>query len=215
MNTKKQFNKKDKRTIMISADKLKEPKKEEKNYEKKVSKEEADIKNAIQNLRAKDPTAYLPTTLPFKSSEDIDHNLYNSAKEILTETGNLNEADLFLFQLPRLIPMDLDIQQSMRKEEILNDEPEYDEHGFLKSPEFENVMKTIPKHSAFGKLRIYKSGKMKMQIGKNLYDVSPGINCKFAQDLAVISPDTNEAFLLGKVNEKKLIVTPELCLDNI
>ena len=62
-------------------------------------------------------------------------------------------------------------------------------------------------------MRIYKSGKIKLQIGNTLHDVTAGINCKFNQELGVIFPKTQECFFLGKVREKKLVVTPDLNIN--
>ena len=180
---------------MISAESFLEPKVEETKV--KDTKGE-DLLSAINNLKLKDPNAYLPTTLPFKTLEDE------------SKTLDLNENDVYLFQLPRIIPTNLESQRKLKEEELDVEEPTYDQHGFLIKNNFENVLKTLPKNSALGKLKIYKSGKLKMQIGNTIYDVTAGINCKFAQELGVIFPKTQEAFFLGKIREKKLIVTPDL-----
>ena len=58
---------------------------------------------------------------------------------------------------------------------------------------------------------MYKSGKVKMQIGDVLFDVIPGINTKFVQQASVITGEEyNQAYLLGNVTNKKLVVIPEL-----
>ena len=192
---KKPIVKKDKKTIVISAESFLEPKVEEKKV--KENKGE-DLLFAINNLKLKDPNSYLPTTLPF-TSNDQD-----------TKTLDLNENDAYLFQFPRIIPTDLESQKKLKEEELDADEPTYDQHGYLIKSSFENSFKKLPKNASIGKLKIYKSGKLKMQIGDIMYDVTAGINCKFAQELGVVFPKTQEAFFLGKIREKKLIVTPEL-----
>jgi len=174
--------------------------------------EQTDLKTVIKSMRTKDPTSYLPTTIPFKSSDEEEDPSKIAAREILNENGSLNESDLFLFQFPRLIPVISEIQTKLKAEEIENEEPVYDQHGFLVRNEFENVFKEFPNYSQMGKLKIYKSGKIKLQLGNNLYDVSTGVNCKFAQELGVVSSKSLEAFFLGKIRDKKLIVTPELNL---
>jgi hypothetical protein len=187
--------KKDKKTIVISAESFLEPKSEEK--KEKESRGE-DILTAINNLKSKDQNAYLPTTLPFRTVEDE------------SKTLDLNESDLYLFQMPRIIPTNLEAQKKLKEEELEVDEPSYDQHGFLIKNNFDNVLKSLPKNSQLGKLKIYKSGKIKMQIGSSMFDITAGINCKFAQELGVMFPKTQEAFFLGNIREKKLIVTPEL-----
>ena len=72
--------KKDKKTIVISAESFLEPKSEEK--KEKESRGE-DILTAINNLKSKDQNAYLPTTLPFRKVEDE------------SKTLDLNESDLY------------------------------------------------------------------------------------------------------------------------
>ncbi len=95
-------------------------------------------------------------------------------------------------------------------EENNNDEPMYDDNGYLIQPEFKNIFKEIPKYSNLGKLKIFKSGKVKMEFGNVLFDVIPGSFVKFAQQASVVKNDNKQTFLLGKVNSKKLIVIPEI-----
>lgn len=180
--------------------------------DKKLLLEETDLKTVIKNMRTKDPTGYLPTTIPFKVSDEEEDPSKIAAREILNDNGTLNESDLYLLQFPRMIPVNSEIQTKLKAEEIETEEPVYDQNGFLVKNDFENVFKEFPKNSQLGKLKIYKSGKIKLQLGNNTYDVSTGVNCKFAQELGVVSNRSSEAFFLGKIRDKKLIVTPELNL---
>ena len=123
----------------------------------------------------------------------------------------LNEDNLFLFQFPRQIPINLEIQEKEKLEETLNEEPSYDANGYLIKPEFKNVFNELPKNTRLGKLKIFKSGKVKMQIGDTLFDVIPGTNTKFVQQAAVMTnKESNQAYILGNVTNKKLVVIPEL-----
>lgn len=106
--------------------------------------------------------------------------------------------------------MNLEQQKKFKDEELDTEEPVYDQNGFLIKSEFENSFKNLPKNAHLGKMRFYKSGKIKLQIGDTKYDVSAGVTSKFYQELAVISQSSNEAFLMGKIRERKLIVTPDL-----
>jgi hypothetical protein len=169
------------------------------------------MKSVINTIRQKDANAYTPITLPMR--EDVTEDQDNVAKEFYTAENELNEDDIFIFQFPRLLPMNLEIQEKVKKEEIQYEEPEYDSNKFLIKSEFQNVFKEIPRNTKIGKLRIYKSGKVMIQIGNVNYEVSGGINCKFAQELALLqNEEINEAYLLGKVRDKKLVVTPKLNL---
>lgn len=60
-----------------------------------------------------------------------------------------------------------------------------------------------------GKMLIYKSGKVKMKIGDTLFDVSPGQNCAFAQDAAVINVKDKHCCILGDL-PKRIVVTPNV-----
>ncbi len=192
---KKPLPRKDKKTIVMSAESFLEQKTEDK--KEKHGKGE-NLLTAINNMKLKDPSAYLPTTLPFKFLEDD------------TKTLDLNENDQYLFQFPRILPMNLDLQRRIKDEELDLEEPTFDQSGYLIKTDFENIFKSLPKNTYLGKLKIYKSGKIKMHIGNTVYDITAGINCKFAQELAAVYPKTHETFFLGKIREKKLIVTPEL-----
>ncbi|KQJ82389.1 DNA-directed RNA polymerase III subunit RPC4 [Brachypodium distachyon] len=60
-----------------------------------------------------------------------------------------------------------------------------------------------------GKILVYKSGKVKMKIGDALFDVSPGVNCKFVQDVAAINIRENHCCTLGEIS-KNAVVTPDV-----
>ena len=198
--------------INLSDKALPHPKKEKK---KKINPEEYSILNAINNIKKKDPDAYIPILLPFglenknqnnkKTTKDEIYNLNNNEEE-----NELNEDNIFVVQFPRQIPVNSENQEKIKIEENENDEPLYDDNGYLIQPEFKNVFKEIPKNSKLGKLKIYKSGKVKMEIGNVLFDVIPGNFVKFAQQISIIKSDKNQVFLLGKSNSKKLIVIPEI-----
>ncbi len=154
------------------------------NYIIQIRNEDEDIRGIVNNLRAKDTTGYYPTTLPFKLN-DLDDN--NIIKDLINEKGHLNENKIFLFQFPRVIPYNLEIQEKMKNDEIDNEEPTYDSNGYLVKPEFQNVFKNIKSNMNIGKIKFYKSGKIKLQIGNTLFDISGGINTKFAQEIMLCS----------------------------
>jgi len=184
-------------------DKLKEKKEENNiiNNEKDKKSELYDIEDIINNIKEKDPKAYVPIVLPFEK-EDTKKNL----KEELN-----NENGLFIFQFPRQIPIkDLNLQIKAKEEENTNEEPNYDENGFLISQEFKNSFQELKDNTKIGKLIIMKSGKIKIKIGDIYFDINEGSLTKFAQYSAIVTGnDDNQAFILGQPLNKKLIVTPE------
>uniref|UniRef100_A0A0D9W4B8 RNA polymerase III subunit C4 n=1 Tax=Leersia perrieri TaxID=77586 RepID=A0A0D9W4B8_9ORYZ len=60
-----------------------------------------------------------------------------------------------------------------------------------------------------GKILVYKSGKVKMKIGDTLFDVSPGSNCMFVQEVAAINTREKHCCTLGEIS-KRAIVTPDV-----
>ena len=160
-----------------------------------------DIESIISDIKEKDPKAYVPIILPFEKEE---------SKKTLNEELN-KENGLFIFQFPRQIPIkDLSIQTKTKEEENVNEEPNYDENGFLISQEFKNSFQEIKDNTKIGKLVIMKSGKVKIKMGDIYFDINEGSLAKFAQYSAIVTGnDDNQAFLLGQPFNKKLIVTPE------
>jgi len=126
----------------------------------------------------------------------------------MNDQGALNEEDFFLFQFPRILPVNSDKQIQNELEDT--DEPTYDNNGFLVTKEFENVFKSIANNSKLGKLKFYKSGKIKLQMGDNIFDINSGITSRFAQELSIVSPHTNELVFLGNLKEKKIVITPNM-----
>ena len=169
------------------------------NKEKKL--ENYDIESIINDIKEKDPKAYVPIVLPFAKEEQ---------KKNLKDELNKDDG-MFIFQFPRQIPIkDLNTQSKIKEEENTNEEPNYDENGFLISQEFKNSFNEIKDNTVIGKLVIMKSGKIKIKMGDIYFDINEGSLTKFAQYSAVVTGNNdNRAFILGQPFNKKLIVTPE------
>ena len=215
-NTKKINNEQkiDKRIVKINLDKEKQEEKlkikKDENAEKNSNDIEKsknmkskfyDIESIINDIKQKDPKAYVPIILPFEKN-DPNKNL----KEELNKDNNL-----FIFQFPRQIPIkDLNNQIKAKEEENTNEEPNYDENGFLISQEFKNSFQEIKDNTKIGKLIFMKSGKIKIKMGDIYFDINEGSLTKFAQYSTIVTGnDDNQAFILGQPLNKKLIVTPE------
>ena len=172
----------------------------------KKHRESSDLKEALNLIKSSDSSSYLPIVLPFKNYEDSDN--LNIIHDILNDQGVLNEEDFFLFQFPRILPINSDKQLQNELEDA--DEPIYDNNGYLVTKEYENVFKSIPGNNKLGKLKFYKSGKIKLQMGDNYFDINSGITSRFAQELSVLSKDKNELIFLGNIKDKKIVVTPNM-----
>ena len=204
----------DKRLVKINLDKEKPEEKsknknEEEDSQKNIANDKTnnkkqelyDIESIIKDLKEKDPKAYVPIILPFEKEE---------SKKNLKEELNKDNG-LFIFQFPRQIPIkDLPLQTKAKEEENVNEEPNYDENGFLISQEFKNSFQEIKDNTTIGKLVIMKSGKVKIKMGDIYFDINEGSLTKFAQYSAIVTGnDDSQAFILGQPLNKKLIVTPE------
>ena len=208
----------DKRLVKLNLNKEKSEEKlkskdKELNSDKKdkTSKEEKaeiyDIESFINKIKENDPQAYTPIMLPLEK----DNTEEKSLKDELMEENEENKNKLFVFQFPRQIPIkDLKNQIKIKEEENVNEEPDYDNNGFLISPEFKNSFQEINNKTVIGKLVIMKSGKLKIKMGDIYFDVNQGCLTKFAQFATVITENKdNQAYILGQPLNKKLIVTPE------
>jgi len=177
--------------------------------EKKKEPKREDIENDLQAvlLEAKkhNPNLNTPIILPFSKNTDEDELINDNLVDYTT--GHLEENNMFLFQFPRLLPFNIESQLKAQKEEKEIEEPVYDNHGFLVKNDFVNSFYALNQNSKFGKLIIYKSGAMKLQIDQHLFNVHYGIQNKFAQEVALTNHD--KLYFLGKLSNKKIIVTPD------
>lgn len=170
-----------------------------------------DIESIIKNIKDKEPMAYTPILLPFLCEEDNKFkNEDNIRNEFFNKDNNLNENRIYIIQFPRQIPIkNLHNQIKTKEEENVIEEPNYDENGFLITPEFKNSFKEIKNNTVIGKMVVYKCGKVKMKMGEINFDINQGSLAKFAQQTAIIPSDgNNQAFLLVSPYNRKLIVTP-------
>eukprot|EP00873_Tetraselmis_striata_P022329 jgi/Tetstr1/442593/TSEL_030689.t1 len=60
-----------------------------------------------------------------------------------------------------------------------------------------------------GKLLVFESGKVKMQIGEVLLDVQPGVPCGFRQDVGAMNAEAGHAVFLGDVAQR-VVCSPDM-----
>ncbi|KAF9360047.1 hypothetical protein BGX26_010697 [Mortierella sp. AD094] len=73
----------------------------------------------------------------------------------------------------------------------------------------ESAESHLQQEGKIGRLLIYKSGKVKMQIGDIVMDVSAGSECSFLQDVVVVDSNNKQAFVMGSV-QKRMVCVPNL-----
>jgi hypothetical protein len=158
-------------------------------------------------------------------------NLPENKETVNKDFFELKEEEPFMIQFPRIIPYDIQAQKDLKeKESNIMDENKrnvnssdqqptsYFETKFVnsfcelsnldKNNEDEKYSQNTSKNLKLGKIKVYKSGKIKMIIGDNTFDVTQGIKNSFAQDL--LCQVDNKAYILGKLKSEKLLVAPQI-----
>ncbi|XP_052198736.1 uncharacterized protein LOC127805930 [Diospyros lotus] len=166
--------------------------------------------------------SYYPATLPLRrpysgnpelldeeefceasESMDYDENSTNPGVELGLMEENLEASMLFL-QLPATMPM---IKQSDNKEvqgmassskPSKRRGPSEDACGLAELPA-----------GYMGKMLVYSSGAVKLKLGDTTYDVSAGLDCVFAQDVAAINVEEKHCCIVGELS-KRAIITPDV-----
>ncbi|XP_055960457.1 uncharacterized protein LOC126670056 isoform X2 [Mercurialis annua] len=156
--------------------------------------------------------SYYPVTLPLRrpysgdpaildaeefgeAFDDVeyDENSINAAADLGLMEENVEPSMLFL-QLPPTVPM---VKQSATAA---------DGHNV-------NGGKTCKLEDSpggyMGKMLVYKSGAVKLKLGDTLFDVSPGLDCAFAQDVAVVDTTQKHCCAVAEI-DKHVIVTPNV-----
>lgn len=164
---------------------------------------------------------YYPITLPLRrpysgnpeilnkvefgvASADFDETCINPSAELgLMEERE--EAQMFFFQLPPSLPL-VKRSASIKGKEVVDDSKPLPRRR--DTPEKGCCLKDLPA-GFMGKLQVYKSGAVKMKLGDILFNVSPGSDCLFAQDVAAINVKEKQCCILGELH-KRAILTPEV-----
>ncbi|CAK9115092.1 unnamed protein product [Durusdinium trenchii] len=127
----------------------------------------------------------------------IDEANSKAAKKLVGSHEELLEDSYFLMQLPCVLP------------EMRNPDDEvFREQEDALSAGSGSTITRLP-DGKLGKLRIYKSGKVRMEIGGVSFCVDQGCETFFQQDLALVCPLAGEFFNLGHINTR-MVLTPDL-----
>ncbi|EEF46295.1 DNA binding protein, putative [Ricinus communis] len=155
--------------------------------------------------------SYYPVTLPLRrpysgnpatlnaeefgeasDTSEYDENSTNSAINLGLMEENV-EANMFFLQLPPTVPM--------IKRLATADGHKVKEEKTCKLDE-------LPA-GHMGKMLVYRSGAVKLKLGDTLYDVSPGLDFAFAQDIAAINTAEKHCCVVAEI-DKHAIVTPDV-----
>ncbi|KAJ0030666.1 hypothetical protein Pint_13476 [Pistacia integerrima] len=166
--------------------------------------------------------SYYPVTLPLRrpysgspelldeeefgdTSEtmDYDESSMKPAEELGLIEENL-EASMFFLQLPPTMPMKKRSTTGEGQEATGSSKP----HGGKRTMEKTCSLDELPA-GFMGKMLVYKSGAVKLKLGDTLYDVTPGLDCMFAQDVVAINKAEKYCCIVGEL-DKRAILTPDV-----
>ncbi|KAL9242160.1 hypothetical protein vseg_016186 [Gypsophila vaccaria] len=163
---------------------------------------------------------YYPTTVPLRRPYSGDPEILNEEEfgEVsvydeekinpATELGFMDEnlePKMLFFQLPRGLPMTKRAAAAEAEEaSASNSKPPGGAHPTERPCGFNDL-----KSGLMGKLLVYKSGAVKLKLGDTEYDVSPGSDCGFAQDVVAVNVDKKHCCAVGEIT-KHAILTPDV-----
>ncbi|CAA6669838.1 unnamed protein product [Spirodela intermedia] len=187
------------------------------------SQDDGNISAAIQEKRDYvdpwDYCSYYPVTLPLRnhtrgiqlldeeesgeasstSIEEYDERKVDTAKELALVDGNA-DGRMFFFQLPVALPLGRRPETTTKGKET----------GGKMAGVSGNCCSLDDLPAGFvGKMLVYKSGVVKMKLGDAIFDVSPGSDCMFAQDVTAINTKQKHCCALGELN-KRVVVRPNV-----
>ncbi|XVE70697.1 hypothetical protein DITRI_Ditri10aG0091500 [Diplodiscus trichospermus] len=164
--------------------------------------------------------SYYPVTLPMRrpysgnpelldedefASENMTYveNSMEPAVELGLMEENLEPSMLFL-QLPPTVPMIKQTGSTAGHEVDTSSRPVWHAGSQKKTCTLEELSA-----GHMGKMLVYKSGAVKLKLGDTLYDVTPGMNCVFAQDVVAVNTAEKQCCVVGELN-KRVVLTPDV-----
>ncbi|KAL0558545.1 hypothetical protein IC582_003120 [Cucumis melo] len=166
--------------------------------------------------------SYYPVTLPLRrpysgNPDSLNEEEFGEASENFTYDENTTtaamnlglleenpETDVFFLQLPPMVPM---IKQSSTVENMGSGNVS-EQNSASQTRQKTCSMNELPSGS-MGKLLVYRSGAVKLKLGDIIYDVSSGMDCGFAQEVAAINMEGKHCCIVGELS-KRAILTPDV-----
>ncbi|KAG6769924.1 hypothetical protein POTOM_025591 [Populus tomentosa] len=132
-----------------------------------------------------------------------DENSTNSAVELGLMEENV-EASMLFVQLPPTMPMIKRSATAVGPEVKESSRPS----GGARAIEKTCRLDELPA-GYMGKVLVYRSGAVKLKLGDTLYDVSPGMNSIFAQDVVAINRGEETCCVVAEI-EKRVTLIPDV-----
>ncbi|KAG4101922.1 hypothetical protein H8356DRAFT_931598 [Neocallimastix lanati (nom. inval.)] len=187
-------------------EKMEKIKIEEKNFTFKKIKFEDEFENNLNKVK-KENEDRMETEDSTVTTTENEGETYNYPASDLLRNDIKPENNILFFQFPSVLP------------EIITNNMETDSKFDSSKVKIETADGKISKvdldtnssapEGKFGKLIIYKSGKMKIKMGDILFDVNPGTDCNFYQNAFSFNTDKKEGYILGDIR-KRYICTPDI-----
>lgn len=163
--------------------------------------------------------SYYPSTLPLRRPYSgnpnlldeqefgqvfaFDETMSNPALELgLMEEGS--EPRMMFLQLPMTIPAMKRAAGAAGQSSTSDSNPSSSANPMIKAC----GLRDLPA-GAMGKMVVYKSGAVKLKLGETLYDVNPGSDCIFSQDVVTINAKEKNCCAVGEL-QKRAILTPDV-----
>ncbi|ORX89764.1 hypothetical protein K493DRAFT_65626 [Basidiobolus meristosporus CBS 931.73] len=126
------------------------------------------------------------------------------AFEVASDKQESNEMEVDM-TLVKQEPADVDAENGevVVKKEVAEGETEATAAA---APSLEDAGKP---EGLMGKLLVYKSGKTQIKIGELIFDISPGSDCGFLQNIVAVDSENKQAFVMGNVH-KRFVSTPNI-----
>ncbi|CAI9100698.1 OLC1v1037854C1 [Oldenlandia corymbosa var. corymbosa] len=165
---------------------------------------------------------YYPVTLPLRrpysgNPEQLDKEEFGQASESLTYdecslkpasdlglTVENSEENMLFLQLPKVMPMLKQSPDIECNEKAANSKPSKSVEPSQKACNLDELTAGF-----MGKMYVYRSGAVKLKLGDTIYDVSSGLDCKFAQDVVAVNTEEKHCCVLGELN-KRATLTPDV-----
>eukprot|EP00798_Chlamydomonas_sp_ICE-L_P016352 gene16352-22552_t len=165
---------------------------------------EADMEDDI------DGVDLVKAALPVENLGAGDEGLGSTAEELNFMNLDDDNPPLFLVQMPTVLP----VRGASQAAEPSGRRSAAQAEGGLDGGKpnggrpVASTIKELPS-GRIGKLLVFKSGKMKLQLGGVLMDVSVGTESSQRQDVAAINSQAGHCVLLGEVGQR-LVVSPDV-----
>ncbi|XP_024190493.1 uncharacterized protein LOC112194494 [Rosa chinensis] len=137
------------------------------------------------------------------AAKEYDESTINCASELGLLEQNAKEKLLFV-QLPPTLPLVKRPTSAKGKEKVGSSAPSEKVGAARKGGSLEELSEGY-----MGKMLVYKSGAVKFKLGDALYDVSPGSDCIFSQDVAAINTAARKCCVLGELGQR-VVITPDV-----